>query len=240
MAGRDHAVPGTLYEEAHMRSSYDSQVLKRCGCTEIRAGAVRRVASALQVKASGTGATLSGTTLTAAEADFVAAGVEAGGVVYLRSADGSLDGAYEIVSVDSATQLTVSVLRADATHPAVAPPAGGEVSYRISTLGPQAADAAFQLTEHFGIQPGDPASEISADNLMNIEGLRRASVLLVISNVYATWAGRREGECFSQKSLLYRQLYEKARQRCHLSVDLGSDGVADIHRVGGVVRLVRD
>jgi hypothetical protein len=193
-----------------------------------------------QVKAGGTGAVLSGTTLTAAQADFVASGIEAGGVVSLRSADGSLDGAYEIVSVDSATQLTVSVLRADATHPPVAPPVGGEVSYRISTLEPQAVEAAFQLTEHFGIGPGDPTGGIPANRLVDTEGLRRASVLLVISHVYKTWAGCREGEGLSQKSRLYEQLYEKARQRCRVSVDLGSDGVPDIHRVGGVIRLVRD
>jgi len=41
-------------------------------------------------------------------ADFVAAWVAPGGVIYVQSADGSLDGAYEIVSVNSATQLTVS------------------------------------------------------------------------------------------------------------------------------------
>jgi len=193
-----------------------------------------------QVKAGGTGATLSGTTLTAPQADFLASGVEAGGVVYLRSADGSLDGPYEIASVDSATQLTVSVLRADPTSPAVAPPIGGEVSYRISTLAPQAVDAAFQLTEHFGIQPGDPAGGISVENLLDTEGLRRASTLLVISKVYATWAGRDESECFSRKSGHYEALFEKARQRCRVSVDLGSDGTADIRRVGGVVQLVRD
>jgi hypothetical protein len=193
-----------------------------------------------QVQASGTGATVSGATLTAAEADFLATGIAAGGVVYLRSSDGSLDGAYEIVSVDSATQLTVSVLRADGSQSPIAPPAGTDVSYRISTLNPQAADAAFQLTEYFGIQPGNPASSISVDHLMDTEGLRRTSVLLVIANVYATWASRPEGECHLRKSRLYRQLFEKARQRCHLSVDLGSDGVADVNRVGGVVRLVRD
>lgn len=193
-----------------------------------------------QVQASGTGATLNGTTLTAAQADFIASDVQAGGVAYLRSADGSLDGAYEIVSVDSATQLTVSVLRADAASPAVAPPIGGEVSYRISTLAPQAVDAAFQLTEHFGIPPGDPAGEIAVESLVGIEGLRRASALLVISKVYATWAGRDDDECFSRKSLLYQQLFEKARQRCRVNIDLGSDGAANIRRVGGVVRLVRD
>jgi hypothetical protein len=193
-----------------------------------------------QVKAGGAGAVLSGTTLTAAEADFVAASVETGGVVYLKSADGSLDGTYEIVSVDSTTQLTVSVLRADSTQSPVGPPAAGDITYRISTLDPQAVDAAFQLTEYFGIQPGNPASEITIDSLVDVEGLRRTSVLLVISMAYTTWANHTQEECFSRKSRLYRQLFEKARQRCHLSVDLGSDGVVDVHRVGGAVRLVRD
>lgn len=193
-----------------------------------------------QVQTSGTNAVLSGTALAATEADFLAARVEAGGVVYLRSADGSLDGAYEIVSVDSATQLTVSVLRADASGPAIAPPAASNISYRISTFDPQAVDAAFRLTEHFGIRPGNPASEISLEDIIGTEGLRRTSVLAVISQVYAMWARQTEGECMMHKSRLYRDLFEKARQRCHLSVDLGADGVADISRVGGVVRLVRD
>ncbi len=193
-----------------------------------------------QVQASGTGAVLSGAMLTAAEADFVAAGIEAGGVVYLRSADGTLDGAYEIVSVDSTTQLTVSVLRADASGPTIAPLASVGVSYRISTLAPQAVEAAFQLTEHFGIRPGNPASEIDVEDIIDTEGLRRTSVLAVISRVYAMWARRDEDECLMQKSRLYQDLFEKARQRCRLSADLGADGVADVSRVGGVIRLVRD
>jgi hypothetical protein len=195
---------------------------------------------ASQVRASGTGATLSDTTLTAAGADFVAAGVEAGGVIYLRSAEGSLDGAYEIVSVDSATELTVSVVRAEAADPAVAPPAAGDILYRVSTFEPQAEDAAFQLTEYFGIRPGNPTSEIGVEALLDTEGLRKASVLKVISAVYAAWSSPTDGECFWRKSLFYQQLYENARQRCHLTVDLGSDGVADVTRVGGAIRLVRD
>jgi len=62
----------------------------------------------------------------------------------------------------------------------------------------------------------------------------------VIANAYATWAGQGQGKCFADKSQHYQQLFEKARQRCRVSVDLGSDGVADVHRIGGVVRLVRD
>jgi hypothetical protein len=193
-----------------------------------------------QVQAAGTGATLGGTILTAPGADFVAADVKAGGVVYLRSSDGALDGAYEIVSVDAPTQLTVSVLRADIAGPAIPPPAASEVSYRISTLNPQAVEAAFKLTQYFGIRPGCPTSEISVENIVDGGGLRRASVLAVIEAVYAMWGNRPESTCFQQKSRLYGQLFEKARQQCHVSVDLGAAGVADIRFIGGAVWLVRD
>jgi hypothetical protein len=192
-----------------------------------------------QVLASGTGATLSGTLLTVAEANFLAVGIGAGGVIYLKSTDGSLDGAYEIVSANSPTQLIVSVVRPDAAGPAIAPPAATGISYRVSTFGPQADEAGFQLTEHFGIRPGYPTSEIGSEDILDTEGLRRASAFFVIASVYAMWASP-VGECFWEKSLLYRQLFEKARQRCRLSADLGSDGMADVIRVGGVVRLVRD
>ena len=193
-----------------------------------------------QVLAQGTGAVLSGTTLTAADADFANSGIVAGGVVHLQTADGSLDGAYEIVSVDSATRLTVSVLRSDTADAAVAPPPGDNVSYRMSTLAPQAGEVAFQLTEYFNIQPGNPTSTIAVEDILDTEGLRRASVHAVITGAYAMWASRIEGEDFWTKSLHYKLLFEKARQRCRLSVDLGADGIADVTCVGGAIRLVRD
>ena len=78
-----------------------------------------------QVLTAGTGGQLEGTTFTASGADFVSAQVSAGGVVELQTADGALDGAYEIVAVDSATQLSVSVVRSDSDGAAIAPPAPG-------------------------------------------------------------------------------------------------------------------
>jgi hypothetical protein len=193
-----------------------------------------------QILTSGTGATLIGTTLTADDADFEGAGVCAGGVVYLNSADRSLDGAYEIVSVDSATQLTVSVLRSEVAEDPIAPPAADDVTYRVSTFAPQAVDVAFALTQCFGIQPGDPTSGITTGDILEVEGLRRVSAYAVISRVYAMWANQTDCETFWRKSELYGQLSEDARQRCRLSVDLGSDGVVDITRLGGAIRLVRD
>jgi hypothetical protein len=193
-----------------------------------------------QVLATGTGGTLSGTSFTASGANFVSALVTAGQVIYLQSVDGSLDGAYEIISVDSATELTISVIRADSDDVAVAPPAATDISYRISTFGPQASEAGFQLTEYFGIGPGNPASDIDAEDILDTNALKRASVFAVISSVYVMLASRAKDENFWKKSLHYQKLFEKARERCRLSIDIGGDGVADVTKVGASVKLVRD
>jgi len=193
-----------------------------------------------QVLAAGTDGTLSGTTFSAAGADFVSAQVLAGGVVYMRSGDGSLDGVYEIVSVDSATELTVSVIRSDSDDDPISPPAGDDISYRISTFGPQASETAFQLTEYFGIRPGNPASDIDVESVLDTQALRRASVFAVVSSIYAMLAGKSKDENFWNKSLYYQRLFERARERCRFSVDAGSDGLADVTKSGASGKLVRD
>jgi hypothetical protein len=193
-----------------------------------------------QVLASGTGGMLSGTTFTADNADFVTAQVSAGNVAYVQSADGSPDGAYEIVSVDSATQLSLSVIRSDSTDPAIAPPAATDISYRISTFGPQANEVGFQLTEYFGIKPGNPTSDIDVEDVLDTSVLRLASVFAVISIVYAMLAGKAKDENYWKKSLYYQRLFAKARGRCRLSIDVDADGLADVTKVGASGRLKRD
>ena len=193
-----------------------------------------------QVVAAGTGGTLSGTTFTATGADFGAAWVTPGGVIYLQSAAGSLDGVYEIVSIDSATQLTVSVIRPDAQAPAVAPPAATDISWRINSFAPQANEVAFQLTEYFGISPGNPASDVDVEDVLDTNVLRLASVFAIISIVYAMLAGKAANENYWKKSLHYQKLFDKARGRCRLSIDVGADGVADVTKIGASGRLVRD
>jgi hypothetical protein len=193
-----------------------------------------------QVLAAGTGGQLSGTTFAASAADFVSAQVAAGGVIYLQSVDGLLDGGYEIVSVDSATQLTVSVVRLDSEDEPVAPPGATDVTYRISTFAPQAGEIAFALTEHLGIKPGNPASDIDAQDILDPDVLKRASVFAVISSVYAMLASKASDENFWKKSAHYQRLFEKARQRCRVSVDLDCDGSADVTITGASGRLTRD
>jgi hypothetical protein len=193
-----------------------------------------------QVLAAGSGGTLSGTTFTASGADFVSALVTTGQVVYLQSADGPLDGTYEIVSVSSATELIVSVIRTNSNDEPIAPLAATDISYRISTFGPQAREVCFQLTEYFGIGPGNPASDVGAENAIDTNALKRASVFGVISSVYAMLASKAEDENFWKKSLYYQKLFEMARERCRLSIDIDGDGMADITKVGASKRLIRD
>lgn len=191
-----------------------------------------------QVLAAGTGGQLSGTAFSASSEDFINEQVSAEGVIYLRSQDAVLDGPYEIVSVDSATQLTISVVRAKSDDDPVPPPAATDITYRISTFEPQSNEIGVQLTEHFGIKPGNAASEIDVQDLLDPNALKRASVCAVISTVYAMLASKNEDENSWSKSLHYQRLFEKARERCRLSI--GTDATAGRTRVGGSARLVRD
>ncbi len=193
-----------------------------------------------QVIAEGSGGTLSGTTLIAADADLIAAKVSSGGVIYLESQDKSLDGAYEIVSVDSGTQLSVSVIRTDSQSEPIAPPEAENISYRVNTLAIQANEIGFQLTEYFGIRPGNPASEYSVDDILDISVLRQASVFGVIASVYATLASKTKDDNFWSKSLYYRKLYNQAKARARLSIDMGADGIVDVTQIGASGRLIRD
>jgi len=194
-----------------------------------------------QVLCAGTGGALSGSSFSKTGEDFLSAGVTAGGVIYLQTSDGELDGGFEIVSVDSATELTVSVLRADDSDSAVSPGSGSDISYRISTFGPQGQDVLVELTQYFGIGPGNADSVYDVDDILDVSVLKQASVYAVIAGVYATLAGGTEGdEGFWKKSLHYRGLFEKARERCRLSIDAGGDGVSDRTNIGGSVRLMRD
>jgi hypothetical protein len=96
------------------------------------------------------------------------------------------------------------------------------------------------LTEYFGIRPGNPASDIDVEDVLDTQALRRASVFAVISSIYAMLAGKSKDENFWEKSLHYQRLFERARERCRFSVDAGSDGLADVTKSGASGKLLRD
>jgi hypothetical protein len=181
--------------------------------------------------ASGSGGVVSGTSFTAASASFITAGVEAGGVISLSNAAGTIGGLYEIVSVDSATQLTVSVLRDERGGLAKAPPQASDVSYRVVSYGPQSNDVFVRFCEHFRITAGQAAT------IPNTAGLREASVYLTIATVFAVIATR-EGfaQGYLNKSDQYTDRFIEAIERCRFVVEI--DGKV-VTRRGGEIRLER-
>jgi hypothetical protein len=193
-----------------------------------------------QVIAAGTAGVLTGTTFGASGANFVSAQVEPGDCIYLKSADGSLDGVYEIVAVDSATQVCVSVLRADSQSDPIAPPAGTGITYRISTFKPQIVNASLILMEYLGIKPGEVRSDISADDILNSEEVKQLCAMGTVSAAYRTLANGADDNNFKDKSIEYERLFGEGLERCRVAIDKDGDGVADDVRYGGCGRLFRD
>jgi len=196
------------------------------------------LAAASQTLCQGEDGVLSDITFTSSNASFDDAGVTAGQVIYLQDGE-PLDGCYEIVSVDSATQLTVSVLRLSKEDDPVAPPSGNTISYRISTFDPQAEEAAYGLLQYFGIEAVEDESSALGE-ILNLRALRQASVFGVLNVVLAAAAGGkndRSGEW--AKSQRYQELFHTARSKVRIELDTDSDNVAEAFRSGGTVRLRR-
>jgi hypothetical protein len=184
---------------------------------------------------------VTGTVFSSATGDFISNAVQSGGVIYIKSSDGLLEGMYEICSVDSETELTISAIRQGSEDAPIAVGQGSGLFYRISTFAPQSYEVMFELTQYFGIGPGNPESNYGVDDICEKDVLRQASTYAVIAGVYATLGSNaEEQDHLWSKSLHYQKLFEKARERCRLSIDFDKDGNADRTNIGGSVRLVRD
>jgi hypothetical protein len=193
-----------------------------------------------QIIAQGTNGAISGTTFTSTGAKFVTAKVTAGDVINLVGT--GIDGAFEVVSVNSETQLTVSALRESSEDAAIALPTASNVVYKICTYRPQAVEAAFQITEYLGIAPGKPSSENDSEDILYPESLKRASVFAILASLYATLVSSIEDQ-YSQlwkKSTYYQGLFEKEKAKLRVSIDSDGDGVADTEKDGSSRKLSRD
>ncbi len=174
----------------------------------------------VNVIASGTGGATSGTTFTASAANFITAGVEPGCVIYLSNAAGAISSFYEVISVNSQTQLTVSLLRADRNDVPKAPPQANEIAYRVCSYAPQANDVFLRLCDHFRITPGEAAT------ITDSASLRRASVFLTMATVFAAIASRENfAQEYLDKSDRYTDLFIEAIDQCRFNVCLNGKKV---------------
>ncbi len=140
--------------------------------------------------------------------------------------------------MDSATSLTVSVLRADTNAEAVAPPSGQDLRFYVRTFAPQirAVSQAMgeklrQMAELSGIKAADFADSVQ---------LRQAAANGVLSSVFiarAQSAGAADTNWI--KSEHYRKRFGQLQLQLRLSADADGDGRADKTRTLGHVTLKR-
>ena len=144
---------------------------------------------ASQVLCGGTNGIVAGTQFTASGVDFTASGVAAGGVIHLASADGVIDGAFEIVSIIDSTHITVSILRSDPAGSAIPVGSASGLTWSIKTYAPQISIAETQLSHRLRCLPGWEAATVTLAELDNAEAVRLVCLQMLLGNLYGTLYG---------------------------------------------------
>ena len=197
----------------------------------------RDAAFASQLLLSGTG-NLAGTTFTLASGSLSSAHVVPDEVIVLS---GALAGSFPIVSINSATQLTLSVLY-DGLFPdagnAVATPVGtaADLAFAVRTFWPQRRVVSDLISRAAGIEPEDDAPAV----IVNAQALRRPCALGTLQMIYnALAAASATPEPLSMRADLYERLYRRSLSRARVEIDTNGDGKADVARTLNVLELAR-
>jgi hypothetical protein len=199
---------------------------------------LRDAAFASQTLISGTG-NLAGSAFTIASGSFLTAHVAQDQVIVLT---GATSGSYPIVSVDSATQLTLSVLYdglfPTSGDPVPSPPGTANgLEYVIRTFWPQRRIVSELLLQAAGIDPSDPDAE---HKIMNPDALHRPCTLGTLHLIHsALAAAATEPEQLNKRATLYENLYRSALRAATVKLDLDLDGRLDTLRRLNVMNLER-
>ena len=190
-----------------------------------------------QQPASGDYGTISGTTFSAS-GNFQSVDIQPGMVLCVCSTVPSEGRCYEIISVDSSTELTVSVLRADRDAEAIAPPAESELIYHIRTFRPQIADC--EATLHEKLRQIGEANGISATNFVDSSQMRKAISFAVLSSVFTAQASNAtDSDANWVKAEFYRRQHVAAVAALRLASDTNGDGFAEQSRTLANISLRR-
>jgi hypothetical protein len=154
---------------------------------------------------------------------------------------GALAGSFPIVSVNSATELTLSVLY-DGLFPdagsGVASPVGtaADLTFAVRTFWPQRRVVSDLISRAAGIEPQDDSPAV----ILNAQSLRRPCALGTLQMIYnALAAASSTPEPLSMRADLYERLYRRALSRARVEIDTNGDGRADIARTLNVLELAR-
>jgi hypothetical protein len=187
---------------------------------------------------AGSNSQSSGTTFTASGANFNSAGVEAGMVLCTYDTTPAEGSAYEIVSVDSATTLTVSVLRADTDDDSVAPPALSDVSFYIRTYAAQIAAVSETLGEK--LRQMAEVSGVATADFADSAQLRAVAAYGSLAEIFVARADNAApNDANWIKGEHYRKLHRQMLLQLRLVADTDGDGDAEQTRSLGNMTLRR-
>jgi len=180
-------------------------------------------------------ADLSETTLSLLSGSLVDAQVEAGQAVYVG---GAINGSFPIVTIDSPTQLTLSILYDKLYDAPPTPGRGGPdatgVSIAIRTFWAQRQVVTELLLHAAGLTANDFAK------VLNPQSLKRACVLGTLQMIYnALAAAAAESSIYAIRAALYEKLYRRALRSARVELDLNGDGKTDCVRKLNTLELIR-
>lgn len=171
---------------------------------------------------------VAGTLFAASGEDFVAKQIQPGHMIYLSDGVGGMDSVYEVLSVNSTTQLTISVLRSDPQSDPIVVGTGVNLYYRIGTLDMLSSEVMSMLTQAMDLRPGVVDGKYGIEDLVDVGALRQLSVYLVLSLAYGSrYTNPETDEYMLFKKEHYTQLASQAKQRCRIPVDAGDDGIIE-------------
>ena len=188
--------------------------------------------------AAGADGATAGIELYSSSASFLDAGLRAGHVLQMLTDDGEGPACFEILSVESQTQLLATQVGRTASDSVDLPP-GADWVWRIDTFDPQAEEVRFELLSRLGLA-------VDADGLdlqtivLQPRSLRRASVFGTLVMIFEGQSGgETEGRTLAAKAALYRRLYDKELAKVRVRLDRDGDGWSDDARSPGSIRLQR-
>jgi len=192
---------------------------------------------ASQLLAAGTG-NLAATVFTITSGSLIADHVQPGEVIVLT---GAIIGCFPIASVDSSTQLTLSVLY-DGLLPeegsGVASPVGtaAGLTYSIRTFWAQRRMISDLIQQAAGLASGESA----ASAIVNPKELKRACALGTLQMIYSALAAASTSPApLDARADLYERLYRRALRSAKVELDLNGDGKTDAIRALNVLELQR-
>lgn len=186
---------------------------------------------------SGSGGQLLGGTFSAAGADFLAAGIQPRMVLVTYGHVPAEGAAWEIISADSATQLTVSVLRASVEAAPIAPADAEGLNFYVLSFLPQIAAASESIAER--LRRAGEATDLDAADFVPSDQLRLLTAVAALETVFTAQVRSSRSDAPAGKAEAYRRRFARDYLQLRLAVDADGDGTAESTRSPANVQLRR-